>query len=124
MENFKISFATCTHIKDKVIFAEKIMPSSFSIFEILMLLCFACSWPLSIYKAIKTKFVLGKSPAFMMIIMIGYVFGIMHKILYQPDVVTFLWGFNLLLVTVDLVLFFYYAPKNKAHIKNNLPNIS
>ena len=89
------------------------MPHSFSILEVFMLLCFACSWPLSIYKSLKTKFVLGKSPAFMMIIILGYIFGILHKIVHQPDVVTYLWAFNMLLVTTDLMLYFYYAPKNK-----------
>jgi len=89
------------------------MDSSFSIFEVLMLLCFACSWPLSIYKSLKTKFVLGKSPAFMAIIIIGYIFGIIHKTVHHPNIVTYLWGFNMLLVSVDLALYFYYAPKNR-----------
>jgi hypothetical protein len=89
------------------------MPSSFSIFEILMLLCFACSWPISIYKSLKTKFVLGKSPLFMFIIIVGYIFGIIHKIVNNLDMVTYLWVFNMLLVTTDLALYFYYAPKNK-----------
>jgi hypothetical protein len=93
------------------------MTSSFSIFEVIMLLCFACSWPLSIYKSLKTKFVLGKSPAFMMIIILGYIFGLIHKIVYQPDIVTYLWGFNMLLVATDLVLYFYFAPKNKMLLK-------
>jgi len=89
------------------------MTPSFSIFEVLMLLCFACSWPLSIYKSLKTKFVLGKSPAFMMIIILGYIFGIIHKTIHHPNIVTYLWGFNMLLVSVDLALYFYYAPKNR-----------
>jgi hypothetical protein len=89
------------------------MSVSFSIFEILMLLCFACSWPLSIYKSLKTRFVLGKSPAFMAIIIIGYLFGIIHKILNAYDWVTYLWLFNMLLVSFDLGLYFYYAPKNR-----------
>jgi len=85
----------------------------FSIFEVIMLLCFACSWPLSIYKSLKTKFVLGKSPAFMLIIIIGYIFGIIHKIVNNPDIVTYLWVFNMLLVTTDLALYFHYASENK-----------
>lgn len=35
-----------------------------SIFEIVMLLCFAASWPFSIVKALRTKVVIGKSPVF------------------------------------------------------------
>ena len=93
--------------------------SNFSIFEVLMLLCFAGSWPLSIYKSLKTKFVLGKSPAFMIIIIIGYIFGIIHKIVNNPDIVTYLWALNLLLVSTDVVLYFYYAPANKRAMRNS-----
>lgn len=89
------------------------MTHPFSIFEVLMLICFACSWPMSIIKALKTKYVLGKSPAFMIIIILGYVFGIIHKIINNPDIVTYLWALNMVLVSADLILYYYYAPKNK-----------
>ncbi|MCL1849907.1 MAG: hypothetical protein FWF70_00610 [Bacteroidetes bacterium] len=90
------------------------MTHTFSIFEALMLFCFAVSWPISIYKSLKTKFVLGKSPAFEAIIILGYIFGIIHKFVNNLDVITFLWIVNLLLVTIDLILYYYYAPKNRA----------
>ena len=93
------------------------MTHSFSIFETLMLLCFACSWPISIYKSLKTKFVLGKSPAFQAIIILGYIFGIIHKMVNNLDFVTFLWILNMILVSVDLALYFYYAPKNRESMK-------
>ncbi len=80
----------------------------FSIFEILMLLCFAVSWPVSIIKALRTKVVKGKSPFFMMIIILGYAFGIVNKILHNFDIVTFLWAFNMLLVSVDLFLYYRF----------------
>lgn len=89
------------------------MNSSISIWEILMLLCFACSWPVSIVKSLRTKIVLGKSPIFMVIIIIGYIFGIIHKICNDFDLVTFLYLFNLLIVSADLCLYFYYIGKNK-----------
>jgi len=84
-----------------------------SIFEILMLLCFACSWPFSIVKALRTKVVIGKSPIFMSIIVLGYVFGILHKIFYHPDAVVFLYLFNLLIVSFDLFLYFKYIGQNR-----------
>lgn len=92
--------------------------SSFSLWEIGMLLCFAASWPVSIYKSLKTKFVLGKSPAFMIIILIGYIFGILHKIFYHYDIVIFLYIFNFLIVSFDLVLYFIFAPRNRAAMQN------
>jgi len=93
------------------------MTPSFSIFETLMLLCFACSWPISIYKSLKTKFVLGKSPAFQAIIILGYIFGIIHKFLNNLDFVTFLWILNMILVSIDLALYLYYAPKNRKSMR-------
>ena len=84
-----------------------------SIFEILMLLCFACSWPFSIVKALRTKVVIGKSPIFMSIIILGYVFGILHKIFYHPDAVVYLYLFNLLIVSFDLFLYFKYIGQNR-----------
>ena len=84
-----------------------------SVFEILMLLCFACSWPFSIVKALRTKVVIGKSPIFMSIIVLGYVFGILHKIFYHPDAVVFLYLFNLLIVSFDLSLYFKYIGQNR-----------
>lgn len=89
-----------------------------SVFEILMLLCFASSWPFSIVKALRTKVVLGKSPVFMGIIILGYVFGIIHKIINCPgDWVVYLYLFNLLIVSFDLCLYFKYIGKNRADLQ-------
>jgi len=77
-----------------------------SVFEILMLACFGASWPISIYKSLKTRVVAGKSPLFMGIVMLGYAAGITHKILYARDWVIALYALNLLLVAVDLALYF------------------
>lgn len=80
-----------------------------SICEMLMLLCFACSWPFSIVKALRTKVVAGKSPLFMIIIIFGYMLGIAHKLTGNADWVTFLYVFNILIVGTDLFLYFYYS---------------
>ena len=42
--------------------------ANFSIWEVLFLLCFAVSWPVSIAKSLRTKVVIGKSPLFMSLI--------------------------------------------------------
>jgi hypothetical protein len=82
-----------------------------SIFEAGMLVCFGVSWPVSIAKAIRTKVVRGKSPVFMVIVCIGYAFGLIHKFLYSPDWVTILYGLNLVMVAVDLSLYCKYLPR-------------
>lgn len=89
-----------------------------SIFEIIMLLCFAASWPFSIVRALRTKYVIGKSPVFMSIIIIGYFFGIIHKLVYCPgDWVVFLYLFNLLIVSFDLCLYFKYIGQNRRDLE-------
>lgn len=85
-----------------------------SLFEALMLICFGLSWPVSIAKSIRTKVVEGKSPAFMGILCVGYASGIAHKVLFAFDWITALYALNLVLVTVDLALYYRYLPREKA----------
>lgn len=91
------------------IFKPRIM--NMSIWEVIMLCCFGASWPISIIKALRTKVVVGKSPMFMIIIIAGYGFGIIHKLSYSPDWVTILYAINALLVGFDLFLYYRYLPK-------------
>jgi hypothetical protein len=80
-------------------------------FEAAMLVCFGASWPVSIAKALRTKFVRGKSPVFMVLVMVGYLSGMAHKVL-NPDPATghvhpviWLYAFNLVMVAVDFSLY-------------------
>ena len=82
-----------------------------SIFEALMLLCFGISWPISVAKSIRTRVVSGKSPLFMAIVCFGYFCGIIHKVLYSFDLITILYAINMILVAVDLSLYFVYVSK-------------
>lgn len=93
--------------------------NDFSVWEILMLLCFACSWPVSIIKTLRTKVVLGKSPLFMSIIMLGYVFGMIHKYTHSFNFVIYLYLFNFLIVGCDLALYFHYIKRNRAELTSN-----
>ncbi len=77
-----------------------------SVFEIGMLVCFGFAWPISIMKSIKTKSIEGKSLMFMYVIMIGYLFGVAHKVFYNFDFVLILYGINLLMVFTDLMLYY------------------
>lgn len=79
-----------------------------SIFETIMLICFGISWPISIVKALRTKTVAGKSPLFMIIVMMGYASGIVHKLLYSYNWVIVLYALNLVMVGVDFVLYMRY----------------
>jgi len=77
-----------------------------SIFEAGMLICFGASWPLDIYKSLKSRSTAGKSVMFMFVLTIGYIFGIINKVLYNHDLVLVLYIINLLLVSVDICLYF------------------
>jgi hypothetical protein len=83
-----------------------------SIFEVLMLVCFGLSWPISIAKALRTKKVSGKSPLFMSIVIAGYASGILHKIFYSFDWVIWLYCVNMVLVAIDMSLYFRYSRKS------------
>lgn len=82
------------------------MFAQMSLFEIIMLVCFGAAWPFSIYKSYTSRSVSGKSPYFLMIVMAGYVSGILHKLFYSYDQVIFMYGLNFLLVSTDLALYF------------------
>lgn len=77
-----------------------------SIFEIGMLLCFGAAWPVSIYKSYTSKKTGGKSVVFLIIIIIGYICGIIHKLLYSKDMVIYLYILNILMVSTDTILYF------------------
>ena len=76
-----------------------------SIFEIMMLVCFGAAWPVSIFKSWKTREVAGKSPMFLVIVVVGYSAGILHKLIFHYDLVIFLYILNACMVTVDIVLY-------------------
>ncbi len=83
-----------------------------SVFEIVMLVCFGVSWPISIAKSLRTKMVKGKSPGFMAVICVGYLSGMLHKAFYSLDWVIALYALNFVMVAVDLGLYFYYSRRS------------
>ncbi len=82
---------------------------SFSLFEFGMLACFGVCWPVSVYTSVKTKRTEGKSLLFMLIVFLGYISGVIHKVYYNFDFVIVLYISNLLLVLVDIVLYLKYS---------------
>ena len=84
------------------------------IFEFIMLACFGLSWPISVYKSIKSKSTQGKSIVFIIAIIIGYISGIIGKIVnLQLTYVLIIYCFNLIVVSVDFVLFFINRKNEK-----------
>ena len=81
---------------------------SMSFFEAGMLICFGASWPFAVLKTHKTKNVKVKSILFLTLIILGYIFGIINKILNSVDIVLWLYVINLLLVSTDFIFCLMY----------------
>ena len=77
-----------------------------SIFEVGMLACFGAAWPMNIWKSLKSRTAAGKSVIFQWAILIGYICGITHKLLYSMDVVLALYILNFLMVATDTILIY------------------
>lgn len=76
-----------------------------SIFEVIMLLCFGAAWPSSIYKSYISRSSKGKSVVFLIVVFIGYLAGIFHKVFYNPDWVVLLYGLNAVMISIDILLY-------------------
>ena len=76
-----------------------------SFFEAIMLICFGAAWPFSIYKSYQARNNSGKSLGFMIIILIGYISGIIHKLYFNYDLVILLYLLNSLMVSIDIALY-------------------
>ena len=83
-----------------------IMEFFMSIFEIIMLICFGTAWPVSILKSWTARSNNGKSLFFMVIVLIGYMAGILHKIFFLSDAVIILYIINFAMVTIDILIYF------------------
>ena len=86
---------------------------SMSIYEAAMLICFGASWPFAVMKTYRTKNVKGKSRLFLTLIIIGYICGIINKILNSMDIVFWLYVINLLLVGSDFILCIKYRKREE-----------
>ena len=88
--------------------------------ELIMLICFGISWPISVYKSIKSRSTKGKSAVFIIAIIVGYIFGIIGKL--NSGQVTYVFVFyciNLLVVSVDLILYFINRSYEKINRKEH-----
>lgn len=95
--------------------------------EALMILCFGLSWPISIRKSWVSRTAKGKSLFFEAFIWIGYVFGIIRKIILwnaaNASGETLEWLFylgwffyilNIVEITIDMLLYFRNVKLDKA----------
>lgn len=76
------------------------------IFEAGMVICFGVSWPLSVYKSWKSRTTKGKSLAFELFIFLGYISGMVGKLVTHNITYVFIfYVLNLVMVSIDLCLY-------------------
>lgn len=78
------------------------------LFEIIMIVSFGASWPFNVVKSYKARTTKGKSLTFLVLILVGYAFGIASKLL-SPSFkwyVLFFYVLNFIMVGTDLILYF------------------
>ena len=85
------------------------------ILEICMLVAFGASWPLNVRKSLKAKTTKGKSLAFLILILSGYVCGILAKLTNTAYMAAFsskwyvlcVYALNFIMVAADLCVYIY-----------------
>ena len=77
------------------------------LFEIIMIVSFGFSWPMNVIKSYRARTTKGKSLPFLLLIITGYVFGIIGKLIGGNFkwYVLFFYVLNLVMVSTDLALY-------------------
>ena len=91
--------------------------------EIVMIVSFGASWPLNVIKSYKARTTKGKSIAFLLLIFFGYIAGITSKLVNEAYMAAFaqkwyvlvFYVLNLIMVGIDLILYFRNKKLDKAN---------
>lgn len=83
------------------------------ILEIIMIVSFGASWPMNVMKSYKARTAKGKSLAFLLLVLFGYVAGITGKLVNETYMaqfaekwyVLFFYCLNFVMVFADLLLY-------------------
>ncbi len=86
------------------------MNSIGSIFEAIMLVCFGFSWPMNLIKAYRARTAKSTSLPFILLIITGYISGIVAKFLNGVHIgnlyVLIAYFINLAIVSLNLIVYF------------------
>lgn len=86
-----------------------------TVFEMMMLICFGVSWPVSVLKSYRARTTTGKSLVFLLAIWAGYICGICSKLMADSLTYVFvMYVFNFCVVSTDVVLYFRNLRLDKA----------
>ena len=90
--------------------------------EIIMVVSFGASWPFNVVKSYRARTAKGKSPAFLILILFGYVAGIASKLINEAYMaefgqkwyVLFFYVLNFIMVFIDFCLYLRNRMLDKA----------
>ena len=78
--------------------------------ETIMIFLFGLSWPANIMKSVRSRTAKGKSLPFLLLVEVGYVFGIIGKIVSHTwNLATAFYLINFAMVLADIILWFRNA---------------
>lgn len=78
-----------------------------SVLETVMIVSFGVSWPLNLMKAYRSRCTGGKSVLFDYFILLGYICGVISKIMTRTYNLAFYFYFpNITMVTLDILLYY------------------
>ncbi len=86
------------------------------IFEAAMLVCFAASWPFNLRKAFRARTNVGTSILFMSIVLLGYIFGVVNKLI--NDDISYVLAFYILDIGLVSTGVLIYLRNRKFDSKN------
>ena len=92
------------------------------ILEATMLICFGFSWPLNVIKNIKSRTAKNMSLPFILLIIFGYIAGIVAKFVKGGDAINYVlivYILNLLIVSVNIVVYIINRKIDKKALNNN-----
>lgn len=85
-----------------------------SYFEAAMLICFGLSWPVNIAKSLRSKTAKGKSIFFEILVITGYILGVIGKIISgNINWVLAIYFLDIFMVAVDLSITFKNRKRDK-----------
>ena len=80
--------------------------------EVVMLICFGLSWPISLIKTIRDKQAKSGNAPFMCLILLGYAAGIVAKLMTAGcNFVFYVYLLNILIVLANLIITLYKQKK-------------
>lgn len=79
-----------------------------SVLEAAMIICFGISWPINVWKTYRTRSTRGKSLPFLILIFVGYLFGMTAKIFFDMNYVFIFYLLNTVFVGLDIALYLRY----------------